>query len=62
MRYENDLRYIKAELARDGRSLEFLIDIIDAERAIKEGKSSETISGLIQKLQRKRAKSTKRRR
>lgn len=58
MGYDKDLMYIKTELARDGRSLEFLIDIIDEERAIESGESKQTYSELTQRLadERKRAK------
>jgi hypothetical protein len=57
--FQSELNYIKAELARDGRSLDFLCEIIDLENTIKRGESDETILSLIDNLKRKRSHSTK---
>jgi hypothetical protein len=56
---QSELNYIKTELARDGRSLDFLCEIIDLENAIKRGESAETIRGLVDSLKRQRVISTK---
>lgn len=59
MTLQSELNYIKAELARDGRSLDFLCEIIDIENAIKRGESNKTINGLINQLKRERNASLK---
>ena len=56
---KSELNYLKTELARDGRSLEFLCEIIDLENAIKRGESPQTINELIDDLRRQRAASAK---
>lgn len=59
MTLQSELNYIKAEIARDGRSLDFLCEIIDIENAIRRGESSETINGLIIQLKKERNASLK---
>lgn len=58
MTLQAELDYIKTELARDGRSLDFLCDIIDIENAIKRGESESTIRELIEELTSERQTST----
>jgi hypothetical protein len=55
---QSELNYIKTELARDGRSLDFLCEIIDLENAVKLGESDETIRSLVDNLKRQRVIST----
>jgi hypothetical protein len=55
---QSELNYIKTELARDGRSLDFLCEIIDLENAIKRGESDESIRGLVDSLKHQRVIST----
>lgn len=55
---QSELNYIKTELARDGRSLDFLCEIIDLENAIKRGENEETVRNLIDDLKRQRVSST----
>ena len=56
---QEELSYIKTELARDGRSLDFLCEIIDLENAIKRGDSDETIQDLVDNLKHQRSLSQK---
>jgi hypothetical protein len=57
--FQSELNYIKTELARDGRSLDFLCEVIDLENAINRGESDETVLSLIDSLKRQRSCSTK---
>lgn len=59
MSLQKELNYMKSELARDGRSLDFLCEIIDIENAIKRGENATNIRSLIDDLKSERDRSTK---